>query len=220
MSLSNPLAQSSSSSDRAVNVVYILSSDSEEEDTKVNVNVLLSPPHRRLPRSPPSDQARARNHGEDDQRADPPPPNQGIRRARDEVDGKQDLDETLPSARTSGKLRADGAPRKYSVLGGMASSEFGPDTLEDFQMPATPKTSPSKRHVPDPEDEAEEDIKPEVIYISSDSEPQPPIPASLSSRAPSGSACLWIRSSSRPSHLSKEECGAVDEHHGGIHSPA
>lgn len=111
--MSNPLAQSSS--DRAVNVVYILSSDSEEEDTKSNV--LLSSPHRRTLRSPPSDKARARNHGEDDRRADPPPPNQGLRRARDKVDDEQDLDETLRSTRKSGKLRADGAPRKYSVLG-------------------------------------------------------------------------------------------------------
>ncbi len=111
--MSNPLAQSSS--DRAVNGVYILSSDSEEEDTKSNV--LLSSPHRRTLRSPPSDKARARDHGEDERRADPPTPNQGIRRARDKVDDEQDLDETLRSTRKFGKSRADGAPRKYSVLG-------------------------------------------------------------------------------------------------------
>ncbi len=54
----------------------------------------------------------------------------------------------------------------------MASSEFGPDT-QDSQIPTTPNTFPRKRHVPDPgegEDEAEEDTKPEVTYISSDSE--------------------------------------------------
>lgn len=60
----------------------------------------------------------------------------------------------------------------------MASSEFGPAT-QDSQIVTTPKTFPRKRHAPDlgeGEDEAEEDTKPEVTYISSDSESEPPAP--------------------------------------------
>lgn len=197
--MSNPLAQSSSN--RAVNVVYIPSSDSEEEDTKVNV--LLSSPHcPGPPRSPPSDKARARNHGEDDQRADPPPPKQGICRARDEVDDEQDLDETLPSTRKSRKLRADGAPRKYSVLGAWRplNSVRTRKTLRyrprqtHFQERDTYRTlervRTRQRRIPNPRSR---------ISLLTLSPWQPPTnPTSPSFCATSGSACSWIWSSSRP----------------------